>query len=62
MYKKPNLAPCDFAELFSQLERADAISLQQVQAELARMLQDKTRQQSAESETIDAPSSRSYHG
>jgi hypothetical protein len=62
MNTRPALASCDLAELFMQLERADAVSLQQVQAELARMLWNKTRQQSAESGTVEAPSSRLYHG
>ena len=57
-----NKSRCDLSEVFSQLERADAPTLRNAQIELSRLLQDKTRQESAESETVDAPSSRPYHG
>jgi hypothetical protein len=58
MEKKPNLATCDLAEVFAQLEKADFISLQKAQVEIARE-QDRKRQE-AESETIEHPDLRLY--
>ena len=59
MDKKPNLATCDLAEVFSQLEKADSLSLQMAQVEIARIERDRKRQESAEPETLEAP--RLYH-
>jgi hypothetical protein len=43
MIKDVHLSPCDLAEVFSQLERADDVTLRSVQIELARMQKDRER-------------------
>ena len=45
MNKEAHQSPCDLAEVFSQLERADALMLRKVQVEVARMRTDKERQE-----------------
>lgn len=53
MDKQTHPAPCDLAEVFSQLERADAVTLRRAQMELARMQKDKVLMQKQESPESD---------
>ena len=52
MEQEAHLSPCDLAEVFSQLEKADAVTLRKVQIELARMQKDSERQESARRPSI----------
>jgi hypothetical protein len=54
--KKPNLAPCDLGEVFSQLERADVITLKQAQIELARIRGRKEQSELQETNPAERPS------